>query len=84
MLRTAAGFRHPIPRTTHPVSDDFSWPDLDVDGFQIGAAELREAVAGLRDWAELMRPRAPEQCWEADFDEGLLEDEWQAVYGAAR
>jgi len=84
VLRTAAGFRHAIPRTTHPVSDDFSWPDLEVDGFQMGATELREAVAGLRDWAELMRPRAPEQCWEADFDEALLDEEWLALYGAAR
>jgi hypothetical protein len=80
LLRTAAGFRHPIARETHPVSDDITWPDLDVDGFQFSATELRDAIAGLRDWSELNRPRSPEQLWEADFDEGLTEEEWTAVY----
>jgi hypothetical protein len=89
VFRTAAGFRHQIARTTHPVSDDFSacswasssWPDLEPDGFQFGATELREAIDGLRDWDELMRPRSPEQFWESDFDEGLTESEWDAIYG---
>lgn len=29
VLRTAAGFVHPIARTAHPVSDDFSRPDVE-------------------------------------------------------
>jgi hypothetical protein len=81
VLRTAAGFAHPIARTTHPFSDDFSWPDLEPDGFQFGAAEFREAVEGLRDWSELMRRRSPETHWEDDFDEALTEEEWDALYG---
>ncbi|WP_457112670.1 HNH endonuclease signature motif containing protein [Marmoricola sp. URHA0025 HA25] len=80
VLRTASGFRHPIARTTHPVSDDFSWADLEADGFQLSATELRDAIVGLRDWAELNRPRSPEQLWEEDFDEGLTEEEWAATY----
>jgi hypothetical protein len=84
VLRTAAGFAHPVEPTTHPVSDDFSWPGADVDGFQFSATELRDAIEGLRDWAELNRPRSPEQLWEVDFDEGLTEDEWSAVYASAR
>ncbi|HEX2892469.1 MAG TPA: HNH endonuclease signature motif containing protein [Marmoricola sp.] len=79
-LRTAAGFSHPIPRSTHPFSDDFSWPDL-ADGFQFGAAELRQAIEGMRDWSDLMRPRSPEIHWEDDFDEALTEQEWDALYG---
>ncbi|HEX7716781.1 MAG TPA: hypothetical protein VF416_05795, partial [Marmoricola sp.] len=67
--------------TEHPVSDDFSWPDLEPDGFQFGAAELREAIDGLRDWSDLTRPRSPVDHWEADFDEGLNESEWDALYG---
>ena len=82
VLRTAAGFSHPVEPTTHPVSDDFSWPDADVEGFQFSATELRDAIEGLRDWAELKRPRSPEQLWEVDFDEGLTEDEWGAVYAS--
>jgi hypothetical protein len=81
VLRTAAGLRHPIPVTTHPVSDDFSWPDLGCDGFQLSGTELREAVEGLRDWDDLMRRRAPEIHWEDDFDDGLTESEWAAVWG---
>jgi hypothetical protein len=80
-LRTAAGLRHPITPTVHPVSDDFSWPDLELDGYQFTATEFREAIEGLRDWAELARRRSPEQLWEADFDEGLTESEWDALYG---
>ncbi len=81
VLRTAAGFAHPIARSTHPVSDDFSSPDLADGGFQFGAAELHEAIAGLRDWSELMRPRSPEQYWEHDVDEALTDGEWSALYG---
>jgi hypothetical protein len=83
VLRTAAGFRHPITRTTHPVSDDFSWPELEPDVFQFGATEFREAIEGLRDWAELDRLRSPEQFWESGFDDGLTEDEWEAVYAGS-
>jgi hypothetical protein len=78
VLRTAAGFRHPIERSSHPVSDDFSFPD--VEDYQYGASEIREAMAGLQDWTALMRPRSPEQFWEADFDDGLTEGEWKAVF----
>ena len=81
VLRTAAGFSHPIPRSTQPFSDDFSWPDLEPDGFQFGAAELRQAIEGLRDWSDLVRPRSPEHHWEDDFDEALTEEEWDALYG---
>jgi hypothetical protein len=81
VLRTAAGFRHPIPRMTHPASDDFSWPETEPDGFQFGAAELRDAIAGMRDWVELVRPRLPEQLWEIELDEGLTDEEWAALYG---
>jgi hypothetical protein len=48
VLRTAAGFAHPIPRSTHPVSDDFSWPDVESDGFQFVAAEFRDSLYGRR------------------------------------
>jgi len=81
VLRTAAGFRHPIARTTHPSSDDFSWPDLDADVLQFTATEFRHAIEGLRDWAEMMRSRSPELHWETDFDEALTESEWDALYG---
>lgn len=81
VLRTGAGFRHRITRETHPVTDEFGWPDLDVDGFQFTATELRDAIAGMRDWDELNRPRSPEQHWESGFDEGLTEEEWAALYG---
>jgi hypothetical protein len=81
LLRTAAGFSHRIERTTHPVSEDFSWPDLDVEDFQFSATEIRDAIEGLRDWAELNRPRSAEQHWEDDFDEGLTEEEMRALYG---
>jgi len=77
----AAGFRHPIARTTHPSSEDFSWPELDADAFQFTATEFRHAIEGLRDWAEMMRSRSPELHWEADFDEALTESEWDALYG---
>ena len=80
VLRTAAGFIHPIARTTHPVSDDLGWPDVEPGSFQFGAAELREAIAGMRDWTDLMRARSPEILWEDDFDEGLTEEEWLAAY----
>ena len=50
--------------------------------FQFGAAELREAIEGLKDWAELMHPRSPELHWEDDFDDGLTEDEWYAAYAS--
>lgn len=79
-LRTAVGFSHAISRSTHPFSEDFSWPDV-ADDFQFGAAELREAIEGMRDWSELMRPRSPEIHWEDDFDEALAEQEWEALYG---
>jgi hypothetical protein len=52
-----------------------------VDGFQLSGTELREAVEGLGDWDDLMRRRAPEINWEDDFDEGLTESEWAAVWG---
>lgn len=80
-LRTAAGFRHPIARTTHPFSDDFSWPDLEPDLFQFTVTEFREAIEGMRDWAELMRPRSPEIHWEDDFDDAMTDSEWDALYG---
>jgi hypothetical protein len=81
VLRTAAGFRHPIAPATHPASDDFSWPEVDPDGFQFGATELRQALEVFQQWSELDRTRKPEQYWEADFDEGLTEAEWDAVHG---
>jgi hypothetical protein len=81
VLRTAAGFRHPIDVTTHPVSDDFSWPAVDPDGFQFGATELRQALEVFQQWSELSRTRKPEVLWEADFDQGLTESEWSAVWG---
>jgi hypothetical protein len=82
VLRTAAGFRHPIPVTTHPVSDDFSWPEVDPDGFQFGATELRQTLEVFQQWSELSRTRKPEVLWEADFDDGLTESEWAAVWGS--
>ena len=80
VLRTAAGFRHPIPVASHPVSDDFSWPEVDADGFQFGATELRQALEVFQQWSELSRARKPEQYWEADFDDGLTEEEWRAIH----
>jgi len=38
-------------------------------------------MAGLRDWADRMTPRAPEILWEEDFDAGLTDEEWDALYG---
>jgi hypothetical protein len=81
VLSTAAGFRHPIAPATHPASDDFSWPEVDPDGLQFGATELRQAFEVFQQWSELNRARKPEQHWEADFDEGLTEAEWDAVHG---
>ncbi|HET6167715.1 MAG TPA: HNH endonuclease signature motif containing protein [Marmoricola sp.] len=78
MLRTAAGFRHPIDPTTHPVSDDFSFPE--VEDFQYGATELRSAMAGMQEYDELMRPRSPELCWEEDFEEALTDAECRAIW----
>jgi hypothetical protein len=82
VLRTAAGFRHPIARPTHPVSEQFSWPGLEPDGFQFSATELCDAIAGMKEYAELERMPSPELLWEADFDEGLTESEWAAVWGS--
>jgi hypothetical protein len=82
VLRTAAGFRHPIPQAAHPVSDDFSWPEVDPDGFQFGTTELRETLEVFQQWSELSRTRKPEVLWEADFDEGLTESESAAVWGS--
>lgn len=82
-LRTAAGFRHPIPVASHPVSDDFSWPEVDADGFQFGATELRQTLQVFQQWSELSRARKPEALWEADFDEGLTEEEWRAIHVGA-
>jgi hypothetical protein len=78
VLRTAAGFRHPIEPTTHPTSDDFSFPE--IEDFQYGADELRSAMAGMQEYDELMRPRSPELFWEEDFDEALSEAEWRAAF----
>ena len=80
VLRTAAGFRHPIPPATHPAFDDFSWPEVDAKGFQFGATELRQAIEVFQQWSELSRTRKPEQYWEADFDEGRTEAERDAVH----
>jgi hypothetical protein len=80
LLLTAAGFAHPIPRPTPPFSDDFSWPDVEPGGLRFGGAELREAIEGMRDWSDLMRPRSPEIHWEDHFDEGLTAEEWDALH----
>ena len=79
VLRTAAGFRHPIPSTLQPVSDDFSWADLD-DGFQFSATELRQVVEAMRECDQLERLVSPEQLWEDGFDEGLTEAQYSAIY----
>lgn len=67
-LRTAAGFRHPIRSTTHPVSDDFAVPELDelekVDGFQFSATELVEAIEYLREADYDRHPFPTEVMWE--------------------
>jgi hypothetical protein len=83
VLRTAAGFRHRIERETHPTYDDFPWGDFDPDGFQFTATELQTVIRDLRDCAELLRPRSPEQHWEADFDEAFTDEEWAAIYAKA-
>jgi hypothetical protein len=79
-LRTAAGFLHPIEPTTHPVSDDFGWPGAVPDGFQFSATEFRQAVEGIRECAFIEGDR-PLLAWEADFDEGMTPEQWEAVYG---
>lgn len=81
LLRTAAGFRHPVEPTTHPVSDDFGWPE--VDGFQFSATELRQVIETLREFDELDRVPAAEDLWEEGFDEGLTEEEYAAVHRLA-
>jgi hypothetical protein len=80
-LRTAAGFLHPIEATAHPASSDFAWPGAVPDGFQFSATELRQAVEGIRECAFIEDDR-PELAWEADFDDGLTPEQWEAVYGA--
>jgi hypothetical protein len=81
-LRSAAGFLHPIEPTTHPVSDDFSWPGAVPDGFQFWATEIREVVEALRECAFIEDDR-PELAWEADFDEGMTAEQWEAAFGPA-
>lgn len=81
VLRTAAGFGHPVERTTHPVSDDFSWPDLGSGEFQFSATEMRDAIAGIREYAELERLPSPEVLWEEGCDEALTEEQYAAIHG---
>lgn len=82
VLRTAAGFRQPISRTTHPVSDDFGWPEVD-DDFQFSASELRQVVETLREFDELDRVPTAEELWEVGCDEGLTEEQYAAVHAGA-
>jgi hypothetical protein len=81
-LRSAAGFLHPIEPTTHPGADDFSWPGAVPDGFQFSATEIREVVEALRECAFIEDDR-PELAWEADFDEGMTAEQWEAAFGPA-
>jgi hypothetical protein len=79
-LCTAAGLRHPITRSTHPVSDDWTAPEMPDRGFQFSASELVRAIEDLRLWKDLMQPRVPEQFWESGFDDGLTREESDAIY----
>jgi hypothetical protein len=80
VLRTAAGFRHPIRPATHPVSDDWTTPEGLEDGFQFSATELVRAIEDIRLWDELTRQRKPEQFWERDFSEPLTWEEFHDTY----
>jgi hypothetical protein len=82
VLRTAAGFRHRIEPTSHPVSDGFSWPVTD-DDFQFSATELRQVIESLRELDELDRVPTPEELWEEGFDDGLTEEQYAAVHAHA-
>jgi hypothetical protein len=79
LLRTAAGFRHPIEPTSQPVSEDFGWPETDHD-FQFSATELRQVIETLREFDALDRVPTAEQLWEEGFDDGLTEEQYAAAY----
>ena len=79
MLRTAAGFRHPIQQTSQPVSEDFNWPETD-DDFQFSATELRQVIETLREFDALDRVPTAEELWEEGFDDGPTEEQYAAIY----
>jgi hypothetical protein len=83
ILRTAAGFRHTIDRSTHPASDDFSTPELTaVDGYQFSATDLAEAIEHLHAQDRDRHPTRPEEYWEIDFTEVLDPAAWDALAAA--
>jgi hypothetical protein len=80
VLCTAAGLRHRIEATVHPVNDDWRFPELPEEHFQFSASELAQAIEDIRLWQEVTLPRKPEQHWEDGLDEALTPGEWDALY----
>ena len=81
MLCTAAGLKHRIEPTVHPVNDDWRFPELPEEHFQFSASELAQAIEDIRLWQQVKQPRKPEQDWENELDDGLTRGEWDALYG---
>jgi Domain of unknown function (DUF222)/HNH endonuclease len=80
-LRTPTGFRHPITRPEHPVSDVFD--DITApEGFQFSATEIVEAISYLREADADQRPLDLTQMWEAGCDEAL-DDALDNLYAVA-
>jgi hypothetical protein len=80
VLCTAAGLRHRIEPTTHPVVEDWTMPELPAEHFQFTATELVEALEDLRHRRACARPRTPELFWEEGFDDALTEQEYDAIH----
>lgn len=69
VLRTRAGFRHRIPRTTQPWDTEFAEVDL-AEGIQLSATEFVDTLMALRR-AEADRPLDIAGIWEEDPLEGF-------------
>ena len=76
VLVTAAGFRHRVLRSVHPVSEQ--WHDDAAEGIQFTATEFLDTLARLRDEDAATRPERHDLYWEEDLDEALSE-----LYGEA-
>ena len=70
VLRTAAGFRHPVQTAQHPVSD--RWPDAG-DGIQFSVTELVDTLTRLRAEDQAARPIRYDLDWEEGLDDRIRE-----------
>jgi hypothetical protein len=72
VLKTAAGFRHTVGGTQHPVNNARRVPEVEDPGFQFSATELLDAIGYLRDLDLTNRS----EHYEIDWEEGLDDRIW--------